>query len=63
MKETEFPKSGLVVKGYGNVATTIYKSQGSFAFKTEYIAGETWILYHMKNKFDKAKEAITNFQE
>jgi chromosome segregation ATPase len=63
MKETDFPKSGLVVMGYNGKKTTIYKLQGTFAFKTESVAGETYILWHMKRQFDNARQAILDFND
>lgn len=60
-KETEIPKGGLVVKGYGDDRTTIYKIMGTFPFKTDGVAGETSVLWTMRHRFDEAKDAIRNF--
>lgn len=62
-KETKLPKGGLIVKSIDNKTTTIYKTINGPTLKTEYVAGESYILYAMRNKFDDAKEAINNFKE
>ena len=62
-KETKLPKGGLIVKSINNKTTTIYKTINGPTLKTEYVAGESYILYAMRNKFDEAKESINNFKE
>ena len=62
-KETKLPKGGLIVKSIDNKTTTIYKTINGPTLKTEYVAGESYILYAMRNKFDEAKESINNFKE
>ena len=63
-KEIELPKSGLVVKDVDGKRTTLYKRfDGMIYFKSEYVAGETYVLYTMRNKFDAAKQAILNFND
>lgn len=62
-KEVEIPKGGLIVNGVNGKKTTIYKSQGSFAFETEYVAGESFLLWHMKRKFEEIKDAIRKFDD
>ena len=62
-KETKLPKGGLIVKSIDNKTTTIYKTINGPTIKTEYVAGESYILYAMRNKFNDAKESINNFQE
>ena len=62
-KETKLPKGGLIVQGMNNKTTTIYKTINGPTLKTEYVAGKSYILYAMRNKFDEAKEAINNFKE
>ena len=62
-KETKLPKGGLVVRSIDNKTTTIYRTINGPTLKTEYVAGESYILYAMRNKFDEAKESINNFKE
>lgn len=61
--ETKLPKGGLIVRSKNNKASTIYRTMNGLTFKTEYVAGETYVLFVMRNKFDEAKEAIINFEE
>ena len=62
-KETKLPSGGLIVKGMNDKNTTIYKTINGPTLKTEYVAGNSYVLYAMRNKFDDAKEAINNFKE
>ena len=62
-RETKLPKGGLIVKSMNNKTTTIYRTINGPTLKTEYVAGNSYILYAMRNKFDDAKDAINNFKE
>lgn len=60
--KTKLPNDGLVVKGMSNKKTAICKTMHSLTLKTEYVAGNSYILDAMRNKFDDAKKAVYNFQ-
>jgi hypothetical protein len=62
-RETKLPKGGLVVNGYAGKSTEIYFTMNGPTIKTEYIAGESFVLFFMKKKFDDAKNAINTFKE
>lgn len=62
-KETKLSKGGVIVKGCNGKKTHIFKSQGTFAIKTDFVAGESYILWHMKNRFEDAENAINKFNE
>lgn len=61
--KTKIPNGGLVVKGMSYKNTIICKTLHGLALKTEYVAGNSYILDAMRNKFDDAKKAINNFKE
>lgn len=63
-KETELPKEGFYVKGARNKTTThIYRTINGVTLKSDNAAGESFVLWIMRKRFDEAKDAIKSFTE
>lgn len=56
-------KEPIVVKGVGGKDTTIFNGLGEIIFKTEGVAGESHLLWAMKNAFNDAEDAVLAFEE
>ena len=62
-KETKIPKEGVVVKGWNDKKTEIYFTMNGPTIKSDYVAGESFILFYIKKRFDEVKKAIEDFEE
>lgn len=58
--EKEVPKN-FVVRGCNGKETQIYRSFGEWIISTKGVAGDSHILWRMSSRFEKAKEAVLNF--